>query len=143
MAEPPRRYTFGPSRRLHGSRAFEAVYAARVKKHQGPLTVFGKPNELGHARLGLSVPRRVGNAVVRNRVKRLLREAFRLSQHDWPRGYDVIVTVRPHEIATLADYQRLLFAAVRALHLEWERREKRDRGRGDAPGPEPARGPPA
>jgi len=54
-----------------------------------------------------------------------LREAFRLLQHDWPTGYDIVVVVRPHETAQLADYQRMLFNAVRALHQEWQRRQRR------------------
>jgi ribonuclease P protein component len=125
MSDAPRRYRFTHAHRLHGARMFSAVYDAKVKKHVGPLTFFGKPNGLPHPRLGLSVPRRVGTAVVRNRVKRFIREAFRLSQHDWPRGYDVIVVVRPHETAGLADYQRMLFSGVRSLHQEWEKRERK------------------
>lgn len=119
------RNTFRRSHRLLGGASFDAVYDARVKKNAGPLTVFALPNTLGHARLGLSVPRRVGGAPARNRVKRLLRESFRLCRNDWPTGYDIVVVVRPHDPATLADYQRMLFSAIRSLHLEWERRRRR------------------
>ena len=45
----------------------------------------------GGTRLGLAVSRRAGNAVVRNRIKRVLREAFRLDREDLPPGLDVIV----------------------------------------------------
>ncbi|MCE9589371.1 MAG: ribonuclease P protein component [Planctomycetes bacterium] len=114
--------------RLSGDRAFAAVFDARMKKTSGPLSVHARINGLAHMRLGLSVSRRVGTAVARNRVKRMLREVFRLNQHDWPRGYDIVVVVRPHEAATLAEYQKLLFAAVRSLHLEWERRLRREGG---------------
>lgn len=124
-------YAFPHSHKLHGQTAFETVYAQGVRKHSGPLTVFAIPNSLTHCRLGLSTPRKVGIAVKRNRIKRLLREAFRLSQHDWPRGYDLVVVVRPHDTAILAEYQRLLFAAVRSLHLEWERRGRREKSRAD------------
>ncbi|MCX5659517.1 MAG: ribonuclease P protein component [Planctomycetota bacterium] len=132
MSEPAQKpdprpsYRFGRELKLGGSREFEAVFDARVKKNHGPLTLFAIPNDLGHLRLGLSVSRRVGNAVMRNRIKRLIREAFRLCQHDWPTGYDVVVVVRPHEPAILAEYQRLLSAGIRSLHLEWERKRRRE-----------------
>jgi len=125
-------YSFPHSHKLHGQAAFEAVYAPGVRKHSGPLTVFALPNRLPHCRFGLSTPRKVGIAVQRNRIKRLLREAFRLSQHDWPAGYDLIVVVRPHQPFILAEYQRLLFAAVRGLHLEWERRARRESAKSDS-----------
>jgi ribonuclease P protein component len=121
MAE--RAYTFPKSHRLVHAREFDAVYAAKVRESRGPLTVFAMPNELGHPRLGLSVPRRVGTAPKRNRIKRLLREAFRLLRHDWPRGYDLVVNVRPHETALLADYQRMLSGMMVRLHKTWERRQ--------------------
>ena len=124
-------YTFPHSHKLHGQAAFEAVYAKGVRKHSGPLTVFAIPNSLGHCRLGLSTPGKVGIAVKRNRIKRLLRESFRLSQHDWPQGYDLVIVVRPHETAILAEYQRLLFSAVRGLHLEWERKARRAKSKAD------------
>jgi ribonuclease P protein component len=90
--------------------------------------VFAIPNELGHPRLGLSVPRRVGTAPKRNRIKRLLREAFRLLRHDWPRGYDIVVNVRPHETALLADYQRMLSGMMMRLHKTWERQKGETKG---------------
>lgn len=125
MTEAPRRYRLPRSHRLRSREAFTAVIDARASRRVGPLIVHGRPNELAHPRLGVRVARRVGNSPARNRIKRLLREAFRLSQHDWPRGYDVVVSVRPHEPATLADYQRLLFAAIRDLHRHWEKRLKK------------------
>lgn len=88
--------------------------------------VHGRVNELGYLRLGLSIGRRVGNAVTRNRIKRLLREAFRLQQHDWKVGYDLVVVVRPHQKLNLADYQEFLKRAVNGIELEWERRRKRN-----------------
>ena len=54
-------------------------------------------NGLGTRRLGLSVSARVGNAVVRNRVKRLLREFFRLNKGFFPESSDILVTVRSAE----------------------------------------------
>ena len=66
--------------------------------------------------LGLSVAARVGTAPRRNRIKRLLREAFRLMQHDFPRPYDLVIVVRPHEPLILAEYQRILRALMVKLH---------------------------
>jgi ribonuclease P protein component len=90
-----KRATFPKTHRLSGKDSFSAVYDARVREARGPLTVYAKPNALPHARLGLSISRRVGTAPRRNRIKRLLRESFRFLQHDIPRGYDLIVVARP------------------------------------------------
>jgi len=124
----PRRYRLLRSHRLSGSVAFSAVFDARVRKSIGPIAVVAKPNDLPHCRLGLSIGRRVGNAVKRNRIKRLLREAYRLTQHDWPAGYDLVIVVRPHNMASLADYQRLLFTGIRGVHQTWERKRRKEEG---------------
>ena len=129
MAE--RSYTFPRTHRLTHEKQFDAVYAGKTRESRGPLTVFAIPNEVGHPRLGLSVPRRVGTAPRRNRIKRLLREAFRLLRHDWPRGYDVVVNVRPHDAAMLADYQRMLSGMFVKLHRTWAQRD----GMGKEKGP--------
>jgi ribonuclease P protein component len=118
--------TFRRSQRLTHAREFQAVYGARVSRASGPLAIYGRPNGLPRCRLGLSVGRKVGAAVQRNRVKRLLREAFRLSQHELPAaadgGYDLIINVRPHQELKLEDYRRLLLELAHKIHKEWERR---------------------
>ena len=117
-----RKFTFRKRHRLSGSRRYQYVFEGGCRKNAGPISVFGVRNDLGFMRLGLSVSRRVGNAVKRNRIKRLIREAFRLQQHDWPGGYDLVVVVRPHGLLTLAEYQKLLFRAGRGIHNEWVKR---------------------
>ncbi|MEM6654247.1 MAG: ribonuclease P protein component [Planctomycetota bacterium] len=76
--------SFPKSRRLLKPDEFDAVFAAKQSASDRMLIVYALPNDRGHARLGLVVSRKVGNAVRRNRWKRLLREAFRLSQADLP-----------------------------------------------------------
>lgn len=115
-------FPFRARHRLSGKLAFTAVFDADVAKTVGPLRVFAKPNGLEHCRLGLSVPGRVGNAVKRHKIKRLLREVFRLSHAAWPGCYDLVVVVRPHDVRTLDEYQRLLSDAVRAVDLQWRKR---------------------
>jgi ribonuclease P protein component len=110
-------YSFPRSHRLSGPAAFAAVYGGRVRESRGPLIVYARFNELTHCRLGLSISRKVGIAVQRNRIKRLLREAFRLMQNDLPRGYDWVVVVRPHEPLILAEYQKLLSSLTLKLHM--------------------------
>ncbi len=116
------RYSFRRSLHLRRPSEFKAVYEAGVRQSRGPLTVYALPNSKDHPRLGLSTSRRVGNAVRRNRIRRLLRESFRLLQHDLPRGYDWVIVVRPHEPLILADYQRLLSALFVKLHAVWKDR---------------------
>jgi ribonuclease P protein component len=115
-------YGFPKLLHLRSPAEFEAVYHPRMRESRGPLTIYALPNSLGHPRLGLSTSRKVGNAVRRNRIRRLLREAFRLLQHDFPRGYDIVIVPRPHEPLLLADYQRILSAALVKLHNAWEKR---------------------
>ena len=88
--------------RVKGSDEFAAVFAFKVRKSRGAMTVFAMPNGLGEHRLGLSVGRKVGNAVVRGKVKRMIREAFRHERENVPMGadgcgYDLVVAVRGHE----------------------------------------------
>ena len=127
MMEKHKRYTFTRAQRVRGQNEFAAVFDARVRHSRGPLTAYALPTDRKTPRLGLSVPRRVGTAPRRNRIKRLLREAFRLMQHDFPRAYDLVVVVRPHEPLILAEYQRMLTALMVKLHAMWQEREAKPR----------------
>lgn len=105
--------------RLTHALEFQAVYKAKTRKVVGPLVFFARPNDLGHCRLGMGVSRKVGNAVYRNRIKRRLREAFRMGAMDVPTGYDVVISVRPHDPLPLSSYQKAWSKAIHNLHRRW------------------------
>jgi ribonuclease P protein component len=91
------------SRRLSRSAEFERVYRQGRSTANRYLVLYTFPNgSTGRARLGLSVSRKVGGAVERNRVKRLLREAFAQTEHELAAEQDVVVVARP-EIRELAE----------------------------------------
>src|SRR5579875_2736240 len=118
-------HRFPRSHRLSGKLQFAAVYEAKAKFSRFPLVLFSLPNNLPHARLGLSVGRGVGIAVQRNRIKRLLREAFRLRDPQVGAGLDVVIVVRPHEPLTLAEYQQRLIALLQQSAAAWKQKDKR------------------
>lgn len=112
-----RRLGFSRRQRLTHAREFQAAFAGRCSVPAGPLRIHARLNATDPpaARLGLSVGRRVGPAVRRGRIKRLLREAFRLEQARLPAGVDLVVAVHPHAELELAEYRRLLVAAAASL----------------------------
>jgi ribonuclease P protein component len=91
----PARFRFPQTHRLKSPNEFQAVYALKKSASDTVLIVYAGPNAFGHPRLGVSVSKKIGNAVVRNRYKRLFREAFRLVQHELPTSVDLIVIPRP------------------------------------------------
>jgi ribonuclease P protein component len=114
-------FAFGRELRLRRPEQFQRLRREGIVKYAGPLRVTGLPNDLGHSRVGLAISRRLGNAVRRNRVKRMIREAFRLTRHRFPAACDLIVSAKAHDPAGLEDYQRWLGQAVAKLHRQWSR----------------------
>jgi ribonuclease P protein component len=89
---------FPRSRRLTSRRQYRKIYSTGRRAGASSLTLFGLPNDLDHSRVGLTVSRKVGGAVVRNRVKRKLREIFRRRCQALAPSLDLVVHARP-EIA--------------------------------------------
>ncbi len=119
---------FPAKMRLRLDRDFRRVYAAKQRVDLGCISIYALRNELHHTRIGVSLPRKVGTAVRRNRIKRLLREAFRLTQAELPKCLDVVIVVRPHEPKELKDYQESLRSALHKLE---------NRGKNPAPDQSP------
>jgi ribonuclease P protein component len=90
----PRRFSFPDRFRLRRRSEFQRVMDQGMRAGDQRLQIWALPNNLDHARLGLIVGRKHGNAVRRHRIKRILREAFRLSRADLPTGLDLACAPR-------------------------------------------------
>jgi ribonuclease P protein component len=108
--------------RLRRSQDFERTYADGLRAGDGHLLVFVVANGQPLTRAGLSVSRKHGSAVIRNRKRRLLREAFRLNQHRLPAGLDLILIPRFRADSTIHDYARSLVLLTRQLHSQISRK---------------------
>ena len=73
---------------------FRRMYAKGKSGVSSCLVVYYRKNRLGHNRLGVTVSTKLGHAVVRNRVRRRLRELYRLHRQEMLPGYDVIAVAR-------------------------------------------------
>jgi ribonuclease P protein component len=91
---PTARFRFGPELRLRSKPQFDAVYASGRRIDDRFFGLRVKPNGLGFPRIGLAVAvKTAGNAVRRNRLRRLVRESFRLVRHELP-AVDIVVAAK-------------------------------------------------
>jgi ribonuclease P protein component len=90
-----KRFSFPKSKRLVSNRQFKAVFDSNKCFSNGFLMLFVSPNRCSRRRFGVSVGKSCGNAVVRNRLKRLLRAVFQQSQEQIPAGFDYVLVISP------------------------------------------------
>jgi ribonuclease P protein component len=110
-----RSFRWLPSHHLRRPQDFQQVYDRGQRAGDAHLLAFALANGLPHCRLGLSVSRKHGTAVLRNLKRRRLKEAYRLLQHDLPVGLDLVLVPRQRDDSTLADYCKSLLALARRL----------------------------
>jgi ribonuclease P protein component len=103
------RKTFSAAARLKSTLEFRRVFDGRRSARNRTALVFYQPSASGRARLGLSVGRKMGDAVRRNRIKRIWREVFRVHRELLPQPYDLVFV--PQDAQRCAD----LAASVEAF----------------------------
>jgi ribonuclease P protein component len=112
--------TFTKRDRIRDKIDFDRLKKSGTKYTDGVFLAVILPNDTGFCRLGIAVPKRVGNAVARNRMKRLIRETFRLNRSALPDSVDLLVVVRkPPELMTLGEFSaRILSLTARYTAAE-------------------------
>ena len=97
-------FGFGKEKRILKDDEFQQVYRKGKRRHTKNFTVIIAPNTQGYVRLGLRAGKKVGSAVKRNKIKRLVREFFRLNQHKLGDSQDYLIIAK-NEAAAL-DYDQ-------------------------------------
>ena len=91
---------------------FRRLYAKGKSAVTPYLVVYTRPNRLGENRLGYTVSTKLGHAVVRNRVRRRLREIYRLNAPQLRQGHDIVIVARSRAVGS--EYRKLNAAFLRA-----------------------------
>jgi ribonuclease P protein component len=121
------RYRFQKHQHILRGADFERAFREGSRARSDLLLVCVRENGLEHSRLGLSVGKKIWkSAVRRNHVRRVLREAFRLEQHELPSGLDIVlVPGRPRLVPELGATREELVAMARKAHRRYlEKRER-------------------
>lgn len=100
------------SESLKKNKEFQTVYKSGSSCANKYLIMYIYENQMQKNRIGISVSKKVGNSVVRHRIKRLIRESYRLNEQKFKTGYDVIIIARG--MAKGKSYQEISSAV---LHL--------------------------
>ncbi|MDY6972371.1 MAG: ribonuclease P protein component [Thermodesulfobacteriota bacterium] len=87
-------FSFPKAERLLKRADFVNQNRSGARQHTRHFVIILRQNGLGITRLGVTLSKKTGNAVKRNRVKRLIRELFRLNKSYIPKGYDIVVTAK-------------------------------------------------
>ena len=95
---------------------FREIYDTGKPRANKYLVMYVRTNGLDHSRIGISVSKKIGNSVVRHRMVRLVREAFRLHVQETKQGYDIVVVVRATAVGQT--YREIEQAYLHLLQLQ-------------------------
>lgn len=116
VIHPGRRQRFRPDDRMRKKADFDRAYSSGRRLPSASFMIITCPAGMDRPRLGITVPKTVGGAVVRNAVRRRLREAFRKNREAIAEPLDIVIHVRPGAAgASFADLERELIMALRRL----------------------------
>ena len=110
-----RRQSFSKEKRLKSNTQFKYVIDYGCCTRNEMLTLYAAKNEYGFSRLGVSIGRSYGNAVDRNRFKRLIREVFRLNQYQIPNGYDYLIIAKKKKLDSAFEQVNRSFLSLVSL----------------------------
>ena len=103
---------------LKENRIFRRLYAKGKSAVAPTMVLYCRKNGRGESRLGLTTGTKLGHAVVRNRVRRRLREIYRLQEHQLLPGYDIVVVARVRAVhSKYADLERDFLRLAKKLQL--------------------------
>jgi ribonuclease P protein component len=86
---------FSRAERIGKAAEIRGLFKSTARPSVKGAKLFVKPNDCGLNRIAFTLPRHYGNAVERNRTKRLCREAFRQRKHTMKQGYDMLLVMYP------------------------------------------------
>ena len=92
---------------------FDAVYRSGKRQSNSHFTVFLRANQLPHSRFGFSIKKALGGAVLRNRIRRRVREIVRGHRLEIPAGWDIVI--HPKSNVAKADFAALTVELLRLL----------------------------
>jgi ribonuclease P protein component len=87
-------FSFSKNERLLNRKDFVNLNRLGKKRHTAHFVIIFNRNGRTISRLGITVGKKTGNAVTRNRIKRRIREFFRLHKHEIPKGYDIVIVAK-------------------------------------------------